>query len=181
MIMLFFCRIIDSIIRRFRKMRFKKEINCPHSDFNLVGPVTLINKNIQIGKNVTIYPGCMFWGDGTIKIGNNVSVGNNTIIYASSRGGGVTIGDDTHIAAQCYIIDMDHGTELQSGCISSQANIVSPVVIGSDCWLGANVTVLRGSFIEDGAVVGAKGLVKESIAKNSIAVGIPAQVKKYRI
>lgn len=93
--------------------------------------------------------------------------------------GGVNIGDDTVIAAHCYIIDMDHGTSAAKK-ISDQDNSVSPVVIGKDCWLGANVTVLKGSIIEDGAVIGAKSLVKGPIHANSISVGVPAKVIKYR-
>lgn len=51
----------------------------------------------------------MFFGDGLIEIGDNVDIGNGTIIYASQNGGGVKIADNSMIAAQCYIIDTDHG------------------------------------------------------------------------
>ena len=54
------------------------------------------------------------------------------------------------------------------------------VIIGSDVWLAANVTVLKGSKISDGAVIGAKSLVKGEIPENAIAVGIPAKVIKQR-
>ena len=171
-------RIIDAVARTYRKRKFRNEIRCPHKDFNLVGPITVINRRVKLGKNVTIYPGVMFWGDGPIIIGDNVSIGNQTVIY-SSQMGGVCIGDDTQVAAQCYIIDMDHGT-LADKKISEQPNTVAPVVIGKDCWLGANVTVLKGSVIEDGAVIGAKGLVDGLVKKNSVAVGCPVRVIKYR-
>ena len=41
----------------------------------------------------------MFFGDGLIEIGDNVDIGNGTIIY-SSKSGGVSIGDNSSIAAQ---------------------------------------------------------------------------------
>ena len=53
-------------------------------------------------------------------------------------------------------------------------------MIGEDVWLGANVTVLKGSAIGDGAVIGAKALVKGKIECNAIAAGIPARGVKYR-
>ena len=174
-----FYRLFDAIVRCYRKGKFRYEIRCPHKDFRLVGAVTVINRNISLGKGVTIYPGVMFWGDGQIVIEDGVSIGSSTVIYSSKHGGGVVIGAATHVASQCYIIDMDHGTSADKR-ISEQDNKVSPVVIGKDCWLAANVTVLKGSVIEDGAVIGAKSLVKSRIISNGIAVGVPAKVIKYR-
>ena len=174
--LLLFDRVLQKIIRTYRKAVFRKKINCPHKDFNLVGRVTLINTNIKLGKNVTIYPDVMFFGDGNIVIGDNVDIGKDTIIYSSS---GVKTEDNTVNAAQCYIIDMDHRIKADK-LISSQGNSVAEVVIGKDVWLAANVTVLKGSKINDGAVIGAKALVKGEIPSNAIAVGVPSKVKKYR-
>ena len=95
-----------------------------------------------------------FSGDGLIEIGDNVDIGTGTIIYASKLGG-VYIGDNTVIAAQTYIIDMDHG--IRGGeIIRKQKNTVEKVIIGGDVWLGANVTVLKGSKIGDGAMYRSK-------------------------
>lgn len=93
--------------------------------------------------------------------------------------GGVKIGNNTMIAAQCYIIDMDHGINAGE-IIRNQSNTVAAIELGEDVWLGANVTVLKGSKIKNGAVVGAKSLVKGTVPSNSVSVGIPAKVKKYR-
>lgn len=82
-------RIKNKLVRKYRKIVFKNTINCEHNQFSLVGKVTLINKNIKLGENVTIYPDCMFFGDGLIEIGDNVDIGNGTIIYSSKSGGGV--------------------------------------------------------------------------------------------
>ena len=84
---LLFDRILRKIQSEYRKYIFKNRIRCDHSDFSLVGKVTLINSNIKLGHNVTIYPDVMFFGDGLIEIGDNVDIGNGTIIYASKWGG----------------------------------------------------------------------------------------------
>ncbi len=173
-----FDRLVHKAIRIYRKAVFRKKIGCPHKRFSLVGKVTLINPNIKLGKNVIIYPDVMFFGDGPIIIGDNVAIGNGTIIY-SSKHAGITIGNNTMIAAQSYIIDTDHG--ISKGTIMrEQENTHAPIQIGNDVWLAANVTVLKGSNVNDGAVIGAKALVKGEIPKNAIAVGIPAKVIKYR-
>lgn len=145
----------------------------------LMGHVTILNENLHFGRNVTLFPDVMIFGDGEVTVGDNVAIGNGTVIYASKAGGGVTIGSDTAIAAQCYIIDTDHGIA-PNELIRNQSNTVAPVLIGSDVWIAANCSVLKGSVIENGAIIGAKSLVKSRIAQNSICVGVPARLLKYR-
>ena len=176
--LLFIDRIIQKLKRQYRISVFCKKIRCKHKKISLVGNVTLINTNVTIGKNVTLYPEVMFYGDGPIVIGDNVSIGNGTVIYAS-KNGGITIGKGTMIAAQTYIIDCDHGIKAGKP-VAEQENSVAPVCIGEDVWLGTNVTVLKGSNIANGAIIGAKALVKGAIPENAIAVGVPAKVLKYR-
>lgn len=171
-------RIVSRIARGFRKSFFKKSIKCEHNQFTLVGNITLINKNISLGKNVTIYPNCMFYGDGPIIIGNNCEIGNNVIIY-SSKNGGVYIADNVMIAANSYITDCDHGTQ-KNVIMRNQKTVVSSVRIGNDVWIGTGVIVLKGSQINDGAIIGAGALVRSTVESNAIAIGIPAKIVKYR-
>lgn len=172
-------RILQKIQLEYRKLVFQKQIRCTHKDFRLAGNIIVINRNIKLGHNVMLYPDVMFFGDGLIDIGNNVDIGNGTLIYASKNGGGVKIGDNTSIAAQSYIIDMDHGI-CAGELIRKQSNTVSPVSIGEDVWIAAGCKILKGSQIGNGAIVGASSVVKGIIPENAIAVGIPAKVKKYR-
>lgn len=171
-------RVLQKLIREYRKAVFRKKIHLPHKKFSLVGNVIAINPNVTIGKNVVIYPDVMFFGDGPITIGDNVSIGNGTIFGSLSKEG-ITVGDNTMIAAQCYLIDCDHGMKLGMPMCQQKQN-TSPISIGNDVWLAANVTVLKGSHIADGAVIGAKALVKGEIPPDSIAVGVPAKVIKER-
>lgn len=83
------------------------------------------------------------------------------------------------IAAQCYIIDTDHGIK-KNALIREQPNIVSPIQIGSDVWVAAGVKILKGSCLEDGCVIGAQSVVKGCIPADAIAVGVPARVIRYR-
>ncbi len=178
-LLILFNRFLKKIERSYRKAVFKNTISCSHNKFSIVDDITVINKNISLGRGVTIYPGVMFFGDGLIKIGDNVDIGKDTIIYASRNGGGVSIGSNTMIAAQCYIIDTDHGMA-KTDLMCKQSNSVAPVMIGEDCWLGTNVTVLKGSNIANGSVIGAKSLVKGNTEPYSISVGIPSKVIKFR-
>ena len=53
-------------------------------------------------------------------------------------------------------------------------------VIKNDVWIGNGATILSGVKIGNGAVIGAKSVVAQDIPDYAIAVGNPAQVKRYR-
>ncbi len=56
---------------------------------------------------------------------------------------------------------------------------VSPIEIGDDVWLGANVTILKGAKIGSGCVVAANSVVVQGDwPANSVLAGAPAKVVK---
>ena len=132
---------------------------------------------MKLGKNVTFYQGAYLWG-GVISIGDNVDIGMNTVIFAKK---GVSIGNNTNIAGQCYIIDTNHGTKA-GRLIREQEDDVAEngIYIGNDVWIAAQCVILKGAKINDGAVIGAQSLVNCEIPANAIAVGTPAKVIGYR-
>ena len=54
------------------------------------------------------------------------------------------------------------------------------IIIGEDVWIAAQCTILKGSKINNGAVVGAHSLVNCEVPQNAIVVGCPAKVIKLR-
>ncbi|HFQ5370496.1 TPA: CatB-related O-acetyltransferase [Vibrio vulnificus] len=54
------------------------------------------------------------------------------------------------------------------------------VTIGSDVWIGCNVTILPGVNIGDGSVIAAGSVVTKDVLPYSVVAGIPAKHKKYR-
>lgn len=142
------------------------------------GKIYMMNKNVIFGDNVILYPNVTFWGNGKIVIGNNVKIGQNTMIYASEKGG-VEIGDYTIIAGQNYIIDCNHGIKKEC-LIQNQDMVVKKICIGSDVWLGCDVSVVPGAIINEGCVIGAKSFVNSEILPYTVAVGNPAKIIKER-
>ncbi len=55
-----------------------------------------------------------------------------------------------------------------------------PTVIGNDVWIGANVLVLDGVNISDGAIIGANSVVTKDVAPYTIVGGVPAKEIKKR-
>lgn len=172
-------RIKEKIFRIYRKKIFLTRIKSAEKTVEIIGHGVCINAtNVKIGKNVTIYQNVMFWGDGEIIIGSNVDIGKDTIIFAKKR---VVIGDNTSIAAQCYIIDSNHGTNLDHHIQNQPLEYDERgITIGNDVWIAAGCKIIKGANIEDGAVIGAMSLVNSKISKNCIAMGIPAKVRRKR-
>ncbi len=78
----------------------------------------------------------------------------------------VSIGHGCRFGPNVKIFDNDHRFSAKHGV--SQEHITAPVTIGAHCWLGANVTVLRGTQIGDNCVIGAGCVVKGSIPAGSL-------------
>ena len=45
---------------------------------------------------------------------------------------------------------------------------MAPIMVGKDCWIGSNVTILKGVRIGDNTVIGAGCLIRQDIPANSI-------------
>ncbi|MDE6696761.1 MAG: CatB-related O-acetyltransferase [Muribaculaceae bacterium] len=54
------------------------------------------------------------------------------------------------------------------------------IIIGNDCWIQANVTIVGGVTIGDGAVVMAGAVVTKDVPPYAIVAGVPARIIKYR-
>src|SRR5699024_942362 len=79
-----------------------------------------------------------------------------------------------------YVCDFDHRMDDITMPIKDQGILKSPVRIGPDCWIATKVTVLRGTTIGRGCVLGSHAVVKGDVPDFSIAVGAPAKVVKNR-
>ena len=171
-------KIKNRWLRYYRKQVFYWYTKSKPEKLRILGPMTLINHNVKVGKNVTFYQNVLLFGDGPIEIGDNVDIGSNCILYAHHNGG-IRIGDNTMIAGNCYIIDSNHGTKAGT-LMREQANETAPIEIGEDVWIAANCQVLMGTRIGSGAVIGAGSLVNRDIPENMIAFGTPARSHRMR-
>ena len=54
----------------------------------------------------------------------------------------------------------------------------APVIIGKDCWIGANSTILPGVIIGDYCMVAAGSVVTKDVPSHSMVAGSPARIKK---
>lgn len=113
-------------------------------------------------------------GEGAIlTIGDNVGVSGGAICAVGS----VRIGNRVMIGANTVISDSDfHSLDplLRAKGIDSPTS--RPVVIEDDVWLGADVYVGKGVTIGHSSVVGAKSIVTHDVPPHSIVAGNPAKL-----
>ena len=164
------------IICLYRLRGFEIHPNCKiHPDSNLnLGYLNGAKGQLMIQKDGNLSKGVVIncYG-GKVNIEQNVFIGENVIIYGH---GGVYIGENTLISMHTCIISSNHTIPSKNILIRSQPDILLPVKIGNDVWLGAGAKVLGGVTIGDGCVVGAGAVVSKNLAPYSIAVGVPAKV-----
>ena len=122
-----------------------------------------------------IEPYCRLSGTPKIIIGDNfyMNVGCHLL-------GEIYIGRDVMIGPKTIIWGRDHGFEDLDVPIRNQQHSSSPIIIGDDVWISANVTILKGVKIGKGAVIGAGAVVIKDIPEYAIVVGNPARVIKFR-
>ncbi|MCZ4282339.1 acyltransferase [Kiloniella laminariae] len=134
--------------------------------------------NITLGNNVSFGRNCCLESSkGVIKIGNNCALNHNVTL--SSDFGEIIIDSGALIGPNTFISSSNHIIKGRRE-IREQGHKKGNVRIGTETWIGANVTILSGAKIGEGAVIAAGSLVRGRIPPFAIAAGIPAVVKKYR-
>jgi acetyltransferase-like isoleucine patch superfamily enzyme len=159
-----------------------------------------LGKTILIGNNVVINALCK---DG-IKIGNNFSIQDNSIIECTGVlnqiGVGLEIGNNVGIAQNCFIqirgsvkigsnvifgpnssvFSENHNFTNKVKNIVNQGTKRSGVVIEDNVWIAARAVILDGVKIGNGAIIAAGAVVTKDVPPYAIVAGVPAKILKIR-
>ena len=101
---------------------------------------------LEIGKNFGMSNGCVVTAYDHVKIGDNVMLGPNVLIY-----------------------DQDHDYRAEGG-VAAMKFKTAPVTIGNNVWIGANSVVLRGTVIGNNCVIAAGCIVNSDVPDNTVLV-----------
>jgi maltose O-acetyltransferase len=110
------------------------------------------SKRVTIGEHAFINVGFFYDGHETLRIGNNVRIGQFMRAITATH----PIGPPEQ---RCIIDVVGKAIEIQDGC-----------------WIGAGVTILPGVTIARGCIIGAGSLVTKSTAPNGLYAGTPARL-----
>ncbi|QKF81101.1 acyltransferase [Halarcobacter ebronensis] len=92
----------------------------------------------------------------------------------------IEIGRNCLIAANCQIFDgsgHDLYVDNPQNRINTEGNS-KPIIIGDNCWIGANSIILPGSRLGNNCVVSAGSIVRGIFVDNSLISGNPAKIVK---
>lgn len=127
----------------------------------------LYGKRISWGTGTTFRSGfhLMIEGQGKVRIGDRCFFNHDCSINCLDH---IEIGPGTIFGEGVRIYDHNHRFSDETTPIKEQGYVTSPVQIGSHCWIGSNVVILRRARIGDHCVIGAGCVVNETIEAGSI-------------
>ena len=190
-------RILEILLlKRKKKYLFKRATISKEQDSSFCkrsSSVSLIDgstpNDIIIGKKVWMFGHLNSQSGGKIIMGDYSKIGGGCSIDAVES---ITIGKYTAIAVNVHISDNNnhpvnpHYRKYMRICGDDDSRLWkhsshAPVVIGENCWIGRNVSIMKGVTIGDNCVIAANSVVTKSIPANCIAAGNPAKVVKTNI
>ncbi len=149
--------------------------------------ISIDRGNLTLGHHNVIK--CDFWIRfyGKCSVGAYNCINERTEVRCDEQ---VTIGSYNMISYECniwdtnthnvYPIDRRHQmTECDFPCIGNEIERpkTRSVIIADDCWVGKRVNILKGTQLEQGAIVGIGTTVAGGVVKaNKIIVGAKAQI-----
>lgn len=147
--------------------------------------VFVIKKSLcKCGKHSKIGLGSRFIGIKNISIGNNCSIGEESLFITTKAK--VIIGDDVIFAPRVTVVSGNHRLDMKNRLINSvKDNEKLPendadVIFEGDNWIGTGAIILKGVTVGRGSVVAAGSVVTKNVEPFSIVGGCPAKKIKMR-
>lgn len=129
------------------------------------------------GRPIILGEGCLIAADtflhGPITLGCRVSINHGVSMDGGAAG--ITIGDDSRIAARCTLYAFNHSMA-PARLIREQPVSSRGIRIGADVWIGAGSGIVDGVGIGNGAIIGMGSLVTRDVAAGDKVAGNPARV-----
>ena len=146
----------------------------------LIHSTAKLGLNVSLAENVDIRKACSI-GDYSYISRGTICFDGTEIGKYCSIGYYVQIGLPEHpisfISTSPYIY---RNEQIKKYCNWPDDDIIAPVKIGNDVWIGSNSMILQGVTIGDGAVIAAGAVVNKDVEPFTVVGGVPARKIKNR-
>lgn len=134
----------------------------------------VLSLNLQYGKNFQAQKFHFRRGfqvfiedNGILCIGKNVFFNNYCSITARKK---IVISDNCIFGENVHLYDHNHNYEEKDVLICNQGFSSDEIIIEEGCWIGSNVTILKGVHIGKHSVIGAGVIVYKDLPENSLTI-----------
>ena len=119
-----------------------------------------------------VYPRTRCWAPWNLTMGEYACIGDDVDVYCVAP---IEIGAYSTVSQYSYLCAATHDFDQLDHPL-----VTSPIVIGTRCWIAADVFVGPGVSIGNGTVVGARSSVFSDLPEWVIATGTPAKPVRDR-
>lgn len=135
-----------------------------------------MGQGARVGRDVHLNGLVDLRGGKGLVLGNNVHIGHGCTLQAD---GGLAIGAHSHLSRYITIYSVTH--EYEGERLPYDAAVRErPVVIGVAVWIGQGATVLPGTQLGDGVIVGAGAVVHGHVEDGAIIMASAARQRGAR-
>lgn len=128
--------------------------------------ILTVHKGLYLNYNATIE----VHKDGEMEVGI-AYVNSNAVLICARK---IVLGEEVLVSREVFIYDSDHHDILNK--FGEKTNIPKEIIIGNHVWIGIKSTIMKGTKLEDGAVIASNSVVISNIKAGQLASGNPARV-----
>lgn len=133
----------------------------------------------EVGKNVEIMSSAKILGNMDLKIGDNVFIGHEALIFGAD-GSKITIGDNVKIGSRCVLVTGYHEITPDGPCIRG-GGLHADIVIESGAAMSTMSFINPGKTVGKMAYVMAGSIVTHDVPEYTCVAGVPArEVKRFK-
>jgi acetyltransferase-like isoleucine patch superfamily enzyme len=134
-------------------------------------------RGAMIGDRVKLLQGIWIDRFDGLRIGDDVSIAKGVLILAI---GGVEIGDRSMVGPGSKLISAGHVIPKGRKPMRFSGVFLKKITIEKDVWIGAQVIILPGVKVGEGAIIAAGAVVTKDVPPFAIVGGVPARVIRMR-
>lgn len=165
------------LLKKHKKVSFK-DLKLGNYNYFLLDPDIKI-LNIENSASLRNFIHIFVGKKASLEIGKNFFMNNFCSINCLEK---ISIGNNTLFGENVKLYDHNHHYEnVPNFKIYPNQFNTGPIMIGNNCWLGSNVTVLKGVTIGDNSIIGAGCVIYKDVPANTILMNRQELISKSSI